>query len=469
MREAERRLGLAEALAGCIREWRDQERVVHTLPAMLRFRIRSRSPARYEDADDCDALRDDPLFKLAVGRAPESVRDLCSQPTMSRLENAPSRVEVGRMTAALVDVFCRSFDAPPAAITLDIDDTCDPVHGRQQLSLFNAFYDTRCFLPMHVYHVGSDKPVALLPRRPASALKGLALRTPLKHLACGASRWHGPHRAWLHSAAAGQAPSVGPGAMASSPGSTIDAIFARRSNSSLHGLAFQLADDLKRVRAPIPSRKDAGLRRLPLRRPFLEPQTPCRRPAGGDRARLRRALHRHLARRRAPPSLRSRVHCARGQAENRSSSCTRAARLRPDLLPDPVVANRFRLVLHTAAYWLMLALRDAGAPQDAARLGRVRDPSGRACSRSAPAIVEKAARIRIHFASACPRRRPVPPGGRAPRGLGTLTAGAPCPENPSPFNLPTQTPPTSNPGTAARRTQFRARIKSTDKLSHPTE
>ena len=45
-----------------------------------------------------------------------------------------------------------------------------------------------------------------------------------------------------------------------------------------------------------------------------------------------------------------------------------------------------------------------------------------------------------------------------------LTAGAPCPENPSPFNLPTQTPPTSNPGTAARRTQFRARIKSTDKL-----
>ena len=89
-----------------------------------------------------DDLRADPLFKLAVGRAPESGRDLCSQPTMSRLENAPSRVEVGRMTAALVDIFCRSFDAPPAAITLDIDDTCDAVHGHQQLSLFNAHYDT---------------------------------------------------------------------------------------------------------------------------------------------------------------------------------------------------------------------------------------------------------------------------------------------------------------------------------------
>ena len=68
LRAAERRLGLAEALAGCIREWRDPERVVHTLPAMLRFRMFAIA-CGYEDADDCDALRGDPLFKLAVGRA----------------------------------------------------------------------------------------------------------------------------------------------------------------------------------------------------------------------------------------------------------------------------------------------------------------------------------------------------------------------------------------------------------------
>ena len=104
----------------------------------------------YEDADDCDTLRADPLFKLAVGRAPESGRDLCSQPIMSRLENAPSLSEVGRLTGALVDIFCGSFDAPPAAIVLDIDDTCDPVHGHQQLSLFNAFCDTRCFLLLSI-------------------------------------------------------------------------------------------------------------------------------------------------------------------------------------------------------------------------------------------------------------------------------------------------------------------------------
>ena len=68
---------------------------------MLRFRMFAIA-CGYEDADDCDALRTDPLFKLAVGRAPESGRVLCSQPTMSRLENAPSRIEVARMTAALI-------------------------------------------------------------------------------------------------------------------------------------------------------------------------------------------------------------------------------------------------------------------------------------------------------------------------------------------------------------------------------
>ena len=177
LREAERRLGLAEALAGCIREWRDPGRVVHMLPAMPRFRMFAIA-CGYEDADDCNALRGDPLFKLAVGRAPESGRDLCSQPTMSRLENAPSRGKVGRMTGALVDIFCRSFPAPPAAVTLDIDDTCDRVHGQQQLSLFNGFHDTRCFLPVHVYHVESGRPVAAFPviragRPPHRPFRGL--------------------------------------------------------------------------------------------------------------------------------------------------------------------------------------------------------------------------------------------------------------------------------------------------------
>ena len=97
LREAERRLGLAELLAGCLRDRRDPALVTHGLAGMLRFRMLAVA-CGYEDADDCDTVRCDPLFKLAVGQAPESGRDLCSQPTMSRLENMPSRIETARIT-----------------------------------------------------------------------------------------------------------------------------------------------------------------------------------------------------------------------------------------------------------------------------------------------------------------------------------------------------------------------------------
>ena len=101
---AERRLSLAEALAGWIQEWCDPERVIDALQAMLRFGM-CVIACRYEDAEDRDAVRGDPLFKLAVDRAPVNGRDLCSQLTMSQLEDVPSRSEVARMAAALVDIF----------------------------------------------------------------------------------------------------------------------------------------------------------------------------------------------------------------------------------------------------------------------------------------------------------------------------------------------------------------------------
>ena len=98
-------------LAGCIRDRRDPALITYTLAGMMCFRMFAIA-CGYEDGDDCDSLSADPLFKLVVGKVPESGRDLCSQPTMSRLENMPSRIEAARMTAALVDTFCQSFPAP---------------------------------------------------------------------------------------------------------------------------------------------------------------------------------------------------------------------------------------------------------------------------------------------------------------------------------------------------------------------
>src|SRR3954452_5777775 len=106
--EIERRLGLAERLARCLTDPRAPERVHHTLAEMIRFRVLLIA-AGYPDANDCDTLRSDPAFKMALGRPPESGRHLCSQPTMCRLENLPGVTALKRMMAAMVDLFCGSF------------------------------------------------------------------------------------------------------------------------------------------------------------------------------------------------------------------------------------------------------------------------------------------------------------------------------------------------------------------------
>ena len=155
---AERRMGVAAKLAAEITDPREPTRVVHALPDILRARILAIA-CGYEDADDLDYLRRDPALKLACGRLPDSGHDLCSQPTMSRWENAPTLREVIKLMRVMVALYCSSYDQPPAAVTLDIDDTLDVVHGHQQLSMFNAHYDERCFLPIHVYDTATSRPV----------------------------------------------------------------------------------------------------------------------------------------------------------------------------------------------------------------------------------------------------------------------------------------------------------------------
>ncbi len=178
--DIERRLGIAERLARCIADPRSPERVRHTLAEMIRFRVLLIA-AGYPDANDCDALRGDPAFKVAVGRLPESGRDLCSQPTMCRLENLPGAVALKRMMAAMVGLFCDSFAEVPRRIVLDVDDTQDRVHGQQELALFHAHYGGRCFLPIHVYEATTGKPVAVI-LRPGKTPDGAEVALVLRHV-----------------------------------------------------------------------------------------------------------------------------------------------------------------------------------------------------------------------------------------------------------------------------------------------
>ena len=116
--EAERRLGIAGKLAAVIPDHRDPGRVVHPVADILRARIFAIA-CGWEDADDLDSLRFDPAFKLACGRPPDSGRSLCSQPTMSRWENAPELRSVIRLGRVLLDLWLASYPVPPAEVTLE--------------------------------------------------------------------------------------------------------------------------------------------------------------------------------------------------------------------------------------------------------------------------------------------------------------------------------------------------------------
>jgi hypothetical protein len=143
------------------------------------------------EADDLDDLRKDPAFKLACDRLPESGDDLASQPTMCRWENAPDLRTLIRLSHAMVDLWCKSYRLAPKAITLDIDDTADTVHGHQQPSLFNAHYDERCFLPIHIYDSDTGHCVLTI-LRPGKTPDGKEVRAYLRRLV-RRIRLHWPH------------------------------------------------------------------------------------------------------------------------------------------------------------------------------------------------------------------------------------------------------------------------------------
>jgi Transposase DDE domain group 1 len=395
LREGERRLGIASRLAAAIRDRRDQSRIEHELPELLKTRMFAIA-CGYEDANDLDRLRHDPLLKLAVGRCPESGDALCSQSTMSRLENMPSKIEAARLTAALTDQFCASFPSAPKTVTLDIDDTVDEVHGGQQLSFWNAHYDCRCFLPIHVYHVESGKPVAVI-LRAGKTPTGKEVRTVLKHLTRRIRRhWPRTRIAWRGDSHYGR-----PEAMTWCEDNAAGFVFGLAGNAVLDGLCREAADDLCVRRA------EEGVEKM---RAFASFQYQAK---SWDRARKVvariEASTQGLDIRYAVTSLPGTaqylyetVYCERGQAENLIK--LHKAQLASDRTSwRSPAANQVRLVLHTAAYWLMLTLRDAipaASPLAKAEFATIRLKLIKIAAR----VIEHTARIRVHLPAGCPEQ-----------------------------------------------------------------
>jgi Transposase DDE domain group 1 len=390
----ERQLGIADRLARLIPDPRNPLFVTHSIDDILRARILAIA-CGYEDADDLDHLRTDPGFKLACGRLPDSGDDLCSQPTVSRWENAPTLREVVRMTYAMVDLYCSSYARPPAAVTLDIDDTCDVVHGNQQLSLFHAHYNERCFLPIHVYDTATSRPVAIL-LRPGKTPTGDEIRSHLRRLV-RRIRQHWPD---TRLTIRGDSHYGRPEVMAWCEAHGLDYIFGLSGNAVLDRLMEPFADDVRVCRAEAQA---AAVRRYSETR-YGAKSWKCERRVVARIEATTKGLDIRYVVTNLPKGtaewLYDKMYCARGQAENLIKLHKTELASDRTSCRSPL-ANQVRLVLHTAAYWVLLTVRDAiprPQPLATAQFKTLQLHLIKIAAR----VTETATRVRIAFAAACP-------------------------------------------------------------------
>jgi hypothetical protein len=179
VRQFDDRIRLTEQFAAALHDPRDPRLTQQSLLSMVRQRIYG-ILADYEDQNDHDTLRTDPVFKLLADRLPED-RDLASQPTLSRFENAVSIPDLWRLRDLLVDTFLQSFDTPPHHLTLDLDAFDDPAHGQQQLVLFHGYYEQYQYLPI-VFTCAENDLVPLVGLRHGTCHAALGADDDLRYL-----------------------------------------------------------------------------------------------------------------------------------------------------------------------------------------------------------------------------------------------------------------------------------------------
>ena len=179
IRQFDEKVGLTRRFAEALDDPRQPLLVEHSVAEMTRSRIYG-ILADYEDQNDHDVLRADPIFKLLAGRSPED-DDLASQPTLSRFENSINIPSLVRLRDLFIDEFIASFKTPPTRITLDLDAVDDPVHGAQQLALFHGYFGQYQYFPAFITCAENDLFVTVS-LRPGMVPASLGVDDDLRHL-----------------------------------------------------------------------------------------------------------------------------------------------------------------------------------------------------------------------------------------------------------------------------------------------
>jgi hypothetical protein len=296
-------------------------------------------------------LRDDPAFKMALDRLPVSGPALCSQPTVSRLENLPRRTELYRMGEAMLDLYCDSFPVVPGHLTLDLDESFDRVHGEQELRKFNAYYDDWGFLPIHIFDTSGRLVLSVL--REAATPSGREILTLIKRVVGHLQERFPRVRIRLR----GDSHYACPDVMNWCEANGLEYIFGLAGTNTLAAQVQTLEGQTGARYAARCATAPAGFK-LRRYKDFqggakswkCERRIIARVEAGPDGVDTRYIVT-NLTERRAQ-RLYEREYCQRGCMENMlkahklhlasdRTSCTRAC------------ANQVRLFLHGAAYWLL--------------------------------------------------------------------------------------------------------------------
>lgn len=396
LRGVERRTGLADVLASCLVDRRDPSKVQHSLEDIIRFRIMMIA-AGYEDGNDAASLRHDPSFKIALERNPETGAALCSQPTISRMENLPKARDLIRMGREMVRFYCQSFARAPGQIVLDIDDTFDAVHGHQQLRLFNSYYDEYGFQPIVVFDGDGRLVGALL--RPARRPKGRESAAHLRRLIREIRALWPKTEILLRADSHYCTPEV------------LD-LCDQLGLRYVFGLArnARLQEQIQTLETSTVARysRNGGqkVRRFKTFAYAAGSWSKARRVVArvevSSRGRDTRYIVTNLNGGRGK-HLYEKVYSARGQAENHikawkahlasdRTSCSKAA------------ANQMRLMLHGAAYWIWWKLRAACPKKSPWRRAQF-DTLRLHLVKLAATVVEKKTRIIVTLPASCPQQR----------------------------------------------------------------
>jgi hypothetical protein len=402
---ADRRLNLVGRLAGCFRDGRDPRLVEHSVATLVGQRVFGVALG-YEDLNDHDELRHDPVMAALAGKL-EARREDCApvagKSTLNRLElsrPAPTRYqkishEPAAIEALFVDLFLEAHARPPKQIVLDLDATDDPLHGHQEGRFFHGYYDGYCYLPLYVF-CGRHLLAARLRRSNIDASAG-SVEEVARIVGQVRARW--PRVRILLRADSGFAREA---LMAWCEGNRVDFVFGLARNTRL---TAEIEAELAQAEAEAAATGKPARRFKDFRYATLDSWSRRRRVIGKAEWTRGEANPRFIVTslKKAEANgrfLYEKVYCARGEMENRIKEC------QGDLFADrtstaTMRANQLRLWLASFAYVLICALRRIGLAHTQfaeATCGTIRLK----LLKLAGLVRISARRIKFALASACP-------------------------------------------------------------------